>query len=116
MHFVAPKVRSFTIYKQKPVGARFVQMVIKNSRMGNLVGNGVYHLQNPFKVTERVWRDAKSWRYGNVNTFSNWKFCEGILDYLSRNPVFSRNFSFGKTKIGLPFTFQRKLQDFCGKW
>ena len=57
--------RLFTIYKQKPVGARFVQMVSKNSRMGNLVGIGVYHLQNPFKVTERVWREAKSWEYAN---------------------------------------------------
>ena len=34
--------------------SRFVQMVSKNSRMGKLVGNDVYHLQNPFKVTERV--------------------------------------------------------------
>ena len=50
-------------YKQKPVGTRFVQMVSKNSRMGNLVGIGVYRLQNPFKVTERVWREAKSWGY-----------------------------------------------------
>ena len=32
--------------------------------MGNLVGIGVY-LQNSFKVTERVWREAKSW--GNAN-------------------------------------------------
>ena len=55
----------FTIYKQKPVGTRFVQMERKNSRMGNLVGIGVYHLQNPFKVTERVWREAKSWGYAN---------------------------------------------------
>ena len=34
--------------------------------MGNLVGIGVYHLQDPFKVTERVtervWKEAKSWR------------------------------------------------------
>ena len=84
-------------------------MVSKNSRMGNLVRIGVYHLQNPFKVTERVWREAKSWEYAKVNTFSDWKFRLGILDYLSRNPVFSGNFPFGKTKIGLPFTFQPKL-------
>ena len=25
-------------------------------------------------------------------------------------------FRFGKTKIGLPFTFQPKFSDFCGKW
>ena len=40
-------------------------MVSKNFRMGNLVGIGLYHLQNPFKVTERVYRVAKSWRYAN---------------------------------------------------
>ena len=93
-------------------------MVSKNSRIGNLVGNGVYHLQNPFKVTERVWRELKSCahEYANVNTFSDWKFRLGILDYLSTNPVFSGNFSFGKTKIGLPFAFQPKFPDFCGKW
>ena len=91
-------------------------MVCKNARMGNLAGNGVYHLQNPLKLTERVWRVAKSWEYANVNTFSDWKFRLGILDYLSRNPVFSGNFSFGKTKRGLPFTFQPKFPDFCGKW
>ena len=56
---------SNTISKQKPVGLRFLQMVSKISRMGNLVGIGVYHLQNPFKVTERVWSEAKSW--GNAN-------------------------------------------------
>ena len=53
-------------------------MVSKNSRMGDFVGNGVYHLQNPFKVTERVWRKAKSWEYANVTSFpienSVWEF------------------------------------------
>ena len=51
-----------------------------------------------------------------INTFSNWKFRLGILDYLSRNPVFSGNFPSGKTKIGLPFTFQPKFPVFFGKW
>ena len=51
-----------------------------------------------------------------VNTFPVWKFRLGILDYLSRNPVFSGNFPFGKTKIGLPFTFQPKFPDLFGKW
>ena len=51
-----------------------------------------------------------------VNTISVWKFRLGILDYLSRNPVFSGKFPFGKTKIGLPFTFQPKFPDFFGKW
>ena len=87
-------------------------MVSKNSRMGNLVGIGVYHLQNLFKFTERVWREEKSW--GNPN--GKQVFPLGILDYPSRNPVLSRKFSFGKTKIGLPFTFQPKFPDFFGKW
>ena len=51
-----------------------------------------------------------------VNTFSVWRFRLGILDYHSRNPVFSGNYPFGKTKIGLPFTFQPKFSDFFGKW
>ena len=94
-----------TIYKQKPVGTRFVQMVSKNSRMGNSVGIGVYHLQNSFKFTEGV-------EWGNAKLVSVWKFRLGILDYLSRNPVFSGNVLFGKTKIGLPFTFQRNFRIF----
>ena len=69
--------------------------------MGNSVGIGVYHLHNLFNFTERVWGEAKSWGMQMVNTFSVWKFCLGILDYFLRNPVFSGNFSFGKTKIGL---------------
>ena len=105
-------LRLLTIYKKKLVGTRFVQMVSKNSRMGNLVGIGVYHLQNSFNVTKRVWREAKSWGYANGKHV----FRLGILDYHSRNPIFSRNFLFGKTRIGLPFTFQLKFPDFCGKW
>ena len=88
---------------EKPVGTRFVQMVSKNSRMGNSVGIGVYHLQNSFKFTEGVWREANHGGMQMVNTFSVWKFRLGILDYLSRNPAFSGNFPFGKTKISLPF-------------
>jgi len=38
-------------------------------------------------------------------TFSVWKFRLGILDYLSRHPVFSGNFPFVKTKLAFPFTF-----------
>ena len=80
--------------------------------MGNSVGIGVYHLQNSFKITEGVWREAKPW--GDAN--GKHVFRLGILDYLSRNPVFSRNFPFGKTKIGLLFTFQPKFPDFFSKW
>ena len=87
-------------------------MVSKNSRMGNLVGNGVYHLKNPFKVTERVWREAKSWEYANVNTFSDWKFRLRILDYLSKNPAFSGNVSFGKTKIDYHLHSNRNFRFF----
>ena len=45
-------------------------MVSKNSRMGNLVGMGVYHLQSSFKFTESVWKGAKSW--GNANGKQLW--------------------------------------------
>ena len=72
----------------------------------------MYLLQNSFKFTEGVWREEKSW--GNAN--GKHVFRLGILDYLSRNAVFSGNFPFGKTKIALPFTFQSKVPDFCGKW
>ena len=37
----------------------------------------------------------------------------GIIDYRSRNPVFSRNLPFGKTKLVFPFTFQPNFQCFC---
>ena len=83
-------------------------MVSKNSRMGNLVGIGVYHSQNLFKFTERVWREEKSW--GNPN--GKQVFPLGILDYPSRNPVLSRKVSFGKTKIGLPLHSNRNFQIF----
>ena len=39
--------------------------------MGNLVGIGVYHLQNSFTFTKRVWRKAKSW--GNANGKHNFR-------------------------------------------
>ena len=68
-------LRLFTIYKQKPVGTKFVQMVSKNSQMGNSVGIGAYHLQNSFKFTEGVWRKAKSW--GNANGKHVFKIVSG---------------------------------------
>lgn len=80
--------------------------------MGKLARIGVYHLQNSFKLTERVWREAKSWE----NADGKHVFPLETLDYLSRDPVFSGNFPFGKTKIGLPFTFQPKFPDSFGKW
>ena len=43
-------------------------------------------------------------------TFSVWKFRLGILDCLSRNPVFSENFPFWKTKLVFSFTFQPKFR------
>ena len=39
----------------------------------------------------------------------------GISVYLSRNPVFPRKFSFGKTKLSFPFTFHPKFPEFLGK-
>ena len=47
-----------------------------------------------------------------VNTFSIWKFRLGILDYLSRNPVFSGNFPSGKTKIDRMHKWQPKKYSF----
>ena len=44
------------------------------------------------------------------------KFRLGILDYLSRIPIFSWKFPFGKKKIVLPFAFHPKFPDFSGKW
>lgn len=84
--------------------------------MGNLVGIGVYHLQNPFKFTERVWREAKSWEYANGKHVFRLEIPFGNFGLLSRNPVFSGNFPFGTTKISLPFTFQPKFPAFFGKW
>ena len=67
-------------------------MVSKNSRMGNSVGIGVYHLHNSFKFTERVWREAKSW--GNANG----------------EHVFRLEIPFGN--VGLPFKKSRYLRKF----
>ena len=53
---------------------------------------------------------------GTGFAFSVRKFRLGILDYLSRNPVFPRNFPFGETKFIFPFTFHPKFPDFLGKW
>ena len=47
----------FTIYKQKPVGTRFVKMVSKTFRMGNLVGIGVY--QNFTKFIQVYWESLE---------------------------------------------------------
>jgi len=43
-------------------------------------------------------------------------FSFGILDYLSRNPVFLWKLPFGKKKIVFPFTFRPKFPDFLGEW
>ena len=67
-------------------------MVSKNSRMGNSVGIGVYHLQNSFKFTEGVWREAKSW--GNAHA----------------KHVFRLEISFGNS--GLPFKKSGFLRKF----
>ena len=72
-------IRTITIYKQKPVGTRFVQMVSKNSRMGNSVGIGAYHLQNSFKFTKGVGREAKSW--GNANDKHVYPFGNSVWEF-----------------------------------
>ena len=78
-------------------------MVSKNSRMGNSVGIGVYHLQNSFKFTEGVWREAKSWENANGKDVFRLEIPCGLPFKKSR--FLRRNFPCGKTKIGLPFTF-----------
>ena len=60
--------------------------------MGNLVEIGEFHLQNPFKVTEKVWREAKSWGYANGKR------------------VFRLEIPFGN--FGLPFKKSRFIQKF----
>ena len=68
-------------------------MVSKNSRMGNLVGIGVYHLQNPFSARlPRQSGQEDSW--GNANG----------------NHVFRLEIPFGN--FGLPFEKSRFLLKF----
>ena len=88
----------FTIYKQKTVGTRFVQIVSKNSRMGNLVGIGVYDLQNSFKFEAKSWENAGI-RFPFVNSI--WEFWTTFQEI-----------PFSLEKKGLPFTFQPKFPDF----
>ena len=84
-------LRLFTIYKWKPVGTSFVQMVSKNSGMGNSVGIGAYHLHNSFEFTEGVWREAKSWGNANGEHVFRSEISLEIFDYLSRSPENFRN-------------------------
>ena len=44
-----------------------------------------------------------------------WKFCLGILDYLSKNPVFAGNFPFGKTKLSLAIYIPTEISGVLGK-
>ena len=73
----------FTIYKQKPVGTRFVQMVSKNSRMGNSVGIGAYHLRLPRESGGRQ-NHGGGGRGGmqTVNTFSVWEDQNRLTIYI----------------------------------
>ena len=80
--------------------------------MGNLVGIGVYHLQNSFTFTERVWRVAKSWRNENDKHVFRLEIPFGNFGLPFEKSRFLRKLPFGKTKIGLPFTFQPKFPDF----
>ena len=47
-----------------------------------------------------------------VSTPSVRIFCLGILNYLSRNPVFLGKFPFGKTNLVFPYTFHSKFAEF----
>jgi len=104
--------RFFTVYQGKTVGVRFVQMVSKTFQMGI-----------PFAEFILIYRESgTSLTIGagpgngrkNVNgtQFSLQKFGLGILDCLSKNPVFSANFPFGERKLVFPLTFQPKIPDF----
>ena len=59
-------------------------MVSKNSRMGNLVG---------FKVTERVWREAKSWRNANGKHIFHLEIPFGNFGLPFKKSRFFREFS-----------------------
>ena len=75
----------FTIYKQNPVGTRFVQMVSKTPEWEIQLGS----VRTIYKICSSLPRESGGRQnHGGmqmVNTFSIWKFCLGILDYLSRN-------------------------------
>ena len=49
-------------------------MVSKNSRMGNLVGIGVYHLQNLLSLPRESGGRQNHGGMQMVNTFSVWEF------------------------------------------
>ena len=49
-------------------------MVNKNSRMGNLVGIGVYHLQNLLSLPRESGGRQNHGGMQMVNTFSVWEF------------------------------------------
>ena len=67
------------------------------------------------QIKNGVW-PGTGFEWQMVSTFSVRKFRLGILDYLSRNPVFPRKFPSGETKFIFPFTFHPKFPDFLGKW
>ena len=87
-------------------------MVSKNSRMGNLVGSAC----TIYKVRSRLRRESGGRQNRGsmqmVNKFSVWKFPLGILDYLSRNPVFSGNFSFWEDQNMLTIYIPTEISEF----
>ena len=110
--------RLFTIYKRKPIGTRFVQMIGRNFPTGSSVGIGVYHLHSSFKFTdhERGWTEAKPWGNTNGKHVTVRKFRLEILDCLSRRPEIFGNFPITLNLMALPFIFQPKFPTFFVKW
>ena len=111
----------FTIYKVKPVGSRVMQMVSKTSR----IGDSVRDCPVPFVEFYVIYREpGTSLTVGAgpgtgrndqmERTFPVWKFRLGILDYLSKSPVFSGKFSVWETEIGLPIYSPTNISGFIG--
>ena len=87
-------------------------MVSKNSRMGNLVGIGVYHSQNLFKFTERVWRDEKSW--GNPNGKHVFPFGNFRLPF--KKSCFIQKIFLSEDQNRLTIYIPTEISRFFGKW
>ena len=86
--------------------------------MGCIKTPNPWDMRVPFPQTfpqGQAERSENSSKEQTEQAFSVWKSRLGILDYLSRNPVFSRKFPLWGHHIVIPFTFQAKFPDLGGK-